>query len=487
MTKPKAAPERPGRAIFQVKNFGPIAQGKVDLRPLTVFTGPGNTGKSWLATLIYVTEQHPDMNPFREFPFALRHQSGPFPENPKAWLESLRKGEALPLTDSDRKVLESASVNMQKRLEDDFLRCFGMSDPGHLVREGAKVRARITIDYGDSARSALSGQDVKINRAGKVSLDVNVAETWPLPFARSPHLKEMFLQELEEYVQNAGSKAGDRSTRSIMSSLSQYYRFYDNPISGFYLPADRGGVMHAHHVVVSALIQSASRAGLGGGSSLPALSGVLTDFLQNLVELASPSGVMRYRSPRRRDSGKDRADSLESNILNGKITVERTEVNYPRFTYTPKGWNRSLPLVNVSSMVSELAPVALYLRHYVRPGDLLILEEPEAHLHPGMQVAFAREIAGWVRQGIRVLLTTHSEWVLEEIANLVAAGEAGEPDALSPDEVGVWRFELPKGARRGTRICEMKWDKEQGGYDPDFDAVAQDLHNRWADIINGTS
>ncbi len=75
--------------------------------------------------------------------------------------------------------------------------------------------------------------------------------------------------------------------------------------------------------------------------------------------------------------------------------------------------------MNSSSMISELAPVVLYLRHIVQPGEVLIIEEPESHLHPAMQVEFIRQLAGVVRSGIRVMLTTHSEWVLEELANLI--------------------------------------------------------------------
>ena len=38
---------------LDVTNFGPIIKATVDLRPLTVFVGPSNTGKSYLAILIY--------------------------------------------------------------------------------------------------------------------------------------------------------------------------------------------------------------------------------------------------------------------------------------------------------------------------------------------------------------------------------------------------------------------------------------------------
>ena len=39
--------------VLEVTNFGPIVEATVDLRPLTVLVGPSNTGKSYLAILIY--------------------------------------------------------------------------------------------------------------------------------------------------------------------------------------------------------------------------------------------------------------------------------------------------------------------------------------------------------------------------------------------------------------------------------------------------
>ena len=36
-----------------VKDFGPIVKGEVQLRPLTIFVGPNNAGKSYLSMLIY--------------------------------------------------------------------------------------------------------------------------------------------------------------------------------------------------------------------------------------------------------------------------------------------------------------------------------------------------------------------------------------------------------------------------------------------------
>ena len=43
---------------LEVNDFGPIVDAKIDLRPLTVFVGPSNTGKSYLATLIYALHRY---------------------------------------------------------------------------------------------------------------------------------------------------------------------------------------------------------------------------------------------------------------------------------------------------------------------------------------------------------------------------------------------------------------------------------------------
>ena len=40
-----------------VEDFGPIAKASVDVRPMTVFVGPSNTGKSYLAVLLYALHQ----------------------------------------------------------------------------------------------------------------------------------------------------------------------------------------------------------------------------------------------------------------------------------------------------------------------------------------------------------------------------------------------------------------------------------------------
>lgn len=60
----------PGAAHYDVsvsvEKFGPIEKGSVNLRPLTIFVGPSNTGKTYLAILIYAL--HRTLHGFHRFP-----------------------------------------------------------------------------------------------------------------------------------------------------------------------------------------------------------------------------------------------------------------------------------------------------------------------------------------------------------------------------------------------------------------------------------
>ena len=93
---------------------------------------------------------------------------------------------------------------------------------------------------------------------------------------------------------------------------------------------------------------------------------------------------------------------------------------------------------------------------------------------------------------MRIILTTHSEWVLEELANLVRLSELSESQregvvgadaALTPEEVGVWLFD-PEEEAGGSVVKEISLDQELGGFASGYEDVAIGTYNKWARIGN---
>ena len=502
-----ADPLTPSRLSIEVQDFGPIVHGKVDLRPMTVFIGPSNTGKSYLAILMYALHRFfgsddgrmPGLTRFGPaFSNGLPNISQETAVALARLVQVLAEGESgsdgqakIPLTGEVLEVLRSEFNKLSNAASSVILRCFGLTYASTLVRKGRRTHASVAI------RSSFPGGEKTLDHTLLIS-----AQRTELQFSIPEEISILDIDrnELSFVLRRIGAmfdiSDGDLGPFEYWTTISQLMEWLVPSMVGslhlpaYYLPADRTGVMHAHSAVVSAMLGSAPMAGLEPTVRTPMLSGVLADFLRQLIEI---DRVPRRRSlSRRQQTRQDISTEIENTMLSGVVRVDRSEfINYPRFTYRPDGWQNDLSLMNASSMVSELAPVVLYLRHIVRPGNVLIIEEPESHLHPAMQVEFTRQLAKLVQVGYRVIITTHSEWVLEELSNIVqrsrlpekARTTVSESDAaLSPEQVGVWLFR-PKRRPRGSEIVEVKLG-EAGLYDTGFDDVAIALSNDGANIFD---
>ena len=89
-------------------------------------------------------------------------------------------------------------------------------------------------------------------------------------------------------------------------------------------------------------------------------------------------------------------------------------------------------------------------------------------------------------------MTTHSEWFLEQIGNLVRLSTVSEKNrdgikgadvALHSDDVGAWLFK-PSEEHKGSVVEEVVLDPDTGLYSTDYDAVSEALYNDRAAIFN---
>lgn len=88
-------------------------------------------------------------------------------------------------------------------------------------------------------------------------------------------------------------------------------------------------------------------------------------------------------------------------------------------TYVPDGSTEPIFLREVSSSVKALVGLNFYLRHQAQPGHILMIDEPELNLHPENQRKMARLLAMLVNAGIKVFITTHSDYIIREFNTLI--------------------------------------------------------------------
>ena len=201
--------------------------------------------------------------------------------------------------------------------------------------------------------------------------------------------------------------------------------------------------MQSHSVLAGSAIRQATYAGIRQ-IKFGALTGTAADFLALVLEI-----------PESAFAAKDRpsifvplVDEFEAD-LQVKIEVDASAEGVDSIVaVTSEG---RFPMARASSMLSELAPLLLVLRsHYF--VDHLTIDEPEEHLHPAMQMLVASFLANLVNKGLRIALTTHSDFFVTQFNNMMRVHELSN-SAENP-------FGLPSIDR--SRVRSLRFSRENG-------------------------
>lgn len=180
------------------------------------------------------------------------------------------------------------------------------------------------------------------------------------------------------------------------------------------------------------------------------------------------------------------ANEIEADILNGKVSVNKDgEVVFA----SNKAKSKKLPIHLSASLVKTLSSVIFYLKHLAKPNDLIIIDEPELNLHPDNQIILTRIFAKLINKGFRILISTHSDYVIREINNLIMLSgiknnqkiikELGYSDdeLINSSDVGAYLFKYPNSSSTKTIVKELEVSYE--GFDVDsIDETINKLNNR---------
>ena len=212
------------------------------------------------------------------------------------------------------------------------------------------------------------------------------------------------------------------------------------PFDSIYLPAARTGFMLTKNIINQVGRDIAFNTDVDKTQVIPFIRPI-NAFLDVINSLSlEESAFIKY---------KDIIEYLEHEMTSG--TIEISDMPSKEIFYVPRGKEENIPLRVVSAVVSELAPLVLILKHFGRINTFYY-EEPEMCLHPQLQNNIARVICRLVNCGTNMVVTTHSDIIIQYINNMIALGNRADRrqiceslgysdiDILTADEVSVYQL-----------------------------------------------
>ena len=134
----------------------------------------------------------------------------------------------------------------------------------------------------------------------------------------------------------------------------------------------------------------------------------------------------------------------------GKRDSGPFQIRVKKFGDKLKGPQRNL--VDVGYGVSQVLPMIIeLLRRDVRP--LVLLQQPEVHLHPSAQAALGSLFCQVATKGQQLLIETHSDYILDRVRMDIRDKNV----LLKPDDVSILFFERRE---LDVRIHSLRLDKE---------------------------
>ena len=164
----------------------------------------------------------------------------------------------------------------------------------------------------------------------------------------------------------------------------------------------------------------------------------------------------------------DFAEEIENELLKGKVGI--TSEGNVEFA-SEKAPRIKLSFHQSSSIVKTLSSLVIYLKHLASYNDLLIIDEPELNLHPDNQVKLTRIFARLINKGLRLVISTHSDYIIREINNLIMFSNVDEKEDFSSiynydkgeyidlNDVSAYFFNYKNDRAKQTEVTPIKIDK----------------------------
>jgi AAA15 family ATPase/GTPase len=434
---------------FKAQNLGCLQSEAqlIEFKPLTIVCGQNNTGKTWSLYALYgfLSDGGYFSLPGIKGLVEHLHKDGQHVWNFSAWLE-----------DNVKRLISEINISKSRRLYSIF-----NSDPE--LFENTRFDWQVTPEeFIQSAIARPLDYKLEIGRDKRETLRIiKNSNSTEINFTI---LSEQF-PDLEYFISSviAGHLIGNPLGRNVFlvpaerNGLHLFYRELANKRAALLHHASRKD----KDIDIGQLIQDVAK------SRYAKPIADYIDWLNDLPDIKK----------KKKGHFHNLAESIKG-LVGGKYEID----NEGEITFTPRKLKKGDPSIPpkldlhlTSSTVKSLFGLWAYLEFDAKPGDVLMIDEPELNLHPSNQRKLARILAKLANNNLRVVISTHSDYLVREINSLIMLSKDSpqkvsimrkfdyvDDETLNPDSVAAWLF-----AERS--IKKMEISLEEGIYAQTFD------------------
>ncbi|MBK6680382.1 MAG: AAA family ATPase [Ignavibacteriales bacterium] len=255
-----------------------------------------------------------------------------------------------------------------------------------------------------------------------------------------------------------------------------FTNFRENNLAQYFIPAVRSGYYLGTSSFTNTLAQiNQFRSELTSDTfKMPKVTVPVSDFI---LQLSGLSNSANSSAPGYIEIIRE----MESNLLEGAVIFNPDE---GKLFYKSSVFDSSYDLSVVSSMVAEISLIAGYFKFVVndtilekspfgsvnafKQHPLIFIEEPEAHLHPEVQVKLMEYFVKLANLGVKIIITTHSDYMLGKLSNILIANE------IDPEKVGSYLLKM--GEKGSVGDSQMMRATKDGIEDHIFLETADSLY-----------
>lgn len=438
------------RLKIKFKNLGPLKKGEVTIRNMTIFCGKNNTGKTYVNYLIYSI-----LETLKDYRTNLNLNID------QLFKEGVQEIDVVSLFDNNfDRIIKEIANEVKENLYKVFNSKKDFFEELELEIELDKEQKREKLIKLKFDRNVTIGENkVKISNLNKAEGSNKIT----LIYFKEKTEKKILEESLRRYIENFLQLC-------LIQEENQKYM----------LPTERNGLNIFYNELLRkrANIVENMDFSVEGKEEIENVNNYpkpVKDYLKILTKLDI------YDKNEGNEIFINIAKEMEKEIIRGKYKIDNNRIFYQTEN------EKELDLYIASSTVKTIFGIIFYLRHLIKNKDYLIIDEPELNLHPENQVKIARLLARLVNSGIKVIISTHSDYITKEFNNLLMLDnnfknktkimekyDYSKEDVLERKNVGAYLF-------KDGILDEMEIG-EEGIITKTFDEVIESINERNDDI-----